>query len=205
MALRHPRLRPGSSRLLPHEARAADNLAFIRSTLERAGPFTAVSGWAQVAVGSIGLATAAVAGRIVDPDAWIATWVSAAALGVVISAVGMSRKAARLGVPLLSRPARRFALTFTTPLAAGAILTVVLYRAGLLQQLPGTWLLLFGTGVVTGGAMSVGVVPLMGVCFMVVGVAAFLLPAAWGDLMMAAGFGLLNIVFGLTIAVRHGG
>jgi hypothetical protein len=38
-------------------------------------------------------------------------------------------------------------------------------------------LLLFGTGIVTGGAFSVKIVPLMGLCFMVLGAGAKSAPA----------------------------
>jgi hypothetical protein len=185
--------------------RAADHLRFIRETMERAGVFTAVSGWGQVVVGFIGLAAAAVAARQPTPRAWLTVWLTAAALAVIVDFWAIRRKARRLGVPLVATPARRFALSFSTPLLAGACLTGVLAYWGMPGLLPGMWLLLFGTAVVTGGALSVRVVPLMGMAFMTLGLAALLSPPSWGDLYMAAGFGLLNIVFGLVIATRHGG
>jgi hypothetical protein len=91
------------------------------------------------------------------------------------------------------------------PMVAGAVLTVVFYRAGLMGSLPAMWLMLYGAGIITAGAFSVRVVPVMGMCFMVLGCAAAFSPMAWGNAWMAVGFGGLHMVFGYFIARRHGG
>jgi hypothetical protein len=91
------------------------------------------------------------------------------------------------------------------PLGAGAVLTLALERAGLVTLLPGIWLLLYGTAVVTGGAHAIRLVLVMGALFMLLGCAALSSPAAWGTAYLAAGFGALHIGFGIAIARRHGG
>ncbi|MFY9551905.1 MAG: hypothetical protein WAU32_12195, partial [Thermoanaerobaculia bacterium] len=138
-------------------------------------------------------------------EAWLAVWLAAAAAAVAIGAAAMARKARRSGTDLFSGPARRFLLTLTPPLAAGAVLTFALERSGRVDLLPGVWLLLYGTAVVTGGAMSVRPVLALGVLFMVLGAAALASPASWGTAYLAAGFGVLQIVFGALIWRRHGG
>jgi hypothetical protein len=186
-------------------ARAMDNLSFIRSTMERATAFTAVPGWGGVAMGVTALAATILTYHSPSENHWLAVWLSASALALAIGGWAMVRKAQRAGTTVFSYSGRRFVLSYVPPLAVGALLTLVLVRAGLYSALPGTWLLLYGTGVVTGGAFSVRVVPIMGLCFMLLGVLALLAPPDWGDWLMALGFGGLHLIFGLIIARRYGG
>jgi hypothetical protein len=108
-------------------------------------------------------------------------------------------------MPLLSGPGRKVAFSLSPPIFAGALLTVIFYQAGFTNYIPGLWLLLYGTGVVTGGMFSVRVVPIMGLCFMALGGIALFAPAALANWFMGAGFGGLHIIFGVVIARRYGG
>lgn len=184
---------------------AIDNIRFIRHTMENAGAFTAVPGVAQVVIGATALASAYVASRRTTEAGWIGTWLVEAVIAASISVWGIMRKARAKGFPLNSGPTRKFAVGFLAPLFAGALLTFTLFWGGMTDRLPGTWLLLFGTAVVTGGAMSIRIVPVMGLCFMVLGTLALVCPAGWGNGFMAAGFGGVLIVFGVVIARRYGG
>jgi hypothetical protein len=182
-----------------------DNLRFIRETMERSASFTHVSGLGGVAMGAIALAAAALASRAPSQGAWLATWLGAALLSFAASALMMARKSRAERVALLSGPGRRFAWSMTPSLAAGGVLTAALARAGHFGLLPGTWLLLYGASIVTGGSHSVRPVPLMGAAFMLTGLAALASPPGWGDAYMAAAFGGLHIVFGVLIWRKHGG
>ena len=182
-----------------------DNLRYIRLAMERAGSFTAVPGVGGTLMGCTALVAAAMAARQSSSLGWLAIWVAEAGLALLIGIVATAHKSARARVPLLAAPSRRFLAGFVPAMAAGALLTVVLFRAGALLFLPGTWLLLYGAGVVAGGAASVRIVPLMGLCFMAAGAAALLGPANWGNLLLAGGFGGLHILFGIVITVKHGG
>jgi hypothetical protein len=185
--------------------RAMDNLRFIREAMERASSFTAVPGWGQFAIGATALAAAWLASVQARQGSWIRVWLVEAILSLFIAGWAMSRKARAAQTPLLSSPGRKLVINFSPPMFVGALLTVVLYRAGLRDVLPGMWLPLYGTGVVTGGAFSVKPVPVMGLCFLLLGALALFCPPSWGDALMAAGFGGLHIIFGLHIARRYGG
>lgn len=185
--------------------RAQDHLRYIRSAMERAGSFTAVPGWGGVAMGVTALAAAWLASQAVTPEAWLSTWLVESVAAFLIGCAAIRIKATRSGTPLFDGSARRFAMTLAPPIAAGAIATIALARLGQFGVLPGLWLLLYGAAVVTGGATSVRVVPLLGVSLMALGAIALATPAAWGNAFLALGFGGLQIVFGLYIARRHGG
>jgi hypothetical protein len=186
-------------------ARAMDNLAFIRDTMEAAGAFTAVSGWGMVAVGTIATVAAIIASSRHSPVQSLYVWLGAAVLATITMLWAIVRKARKARMPLLSGPGRKFVLSFSPPMFVGALITIVLYRAGLPETIPGMWLLLYGTAVVAGGAFSVKIVPVMGICFMLAGTLALFTPTSWNDWIMAAAFGGLHIGFGIPIARRHGG
>ena len=196
----------------PHRAeppalhdRAIDNLRYIRETMERASAFTAVPGWGQVTVGVTALAATYLAARQPTTRGWLGVWLAEAIISLLIAGWMMDRKARKLTVPLFSGPGRKALFSLSPPMVVGALLTVVLYRAGLTSLLPGMWLLLYGTGVVTGGMFSVSIVPVMGICFMLLGAGGLFIPAAFGNWLMASGFGGLHIIFGLIIARKYGG
>jgi len=185
--------------------RAFENLRFIRETMERAASFTAVPGWGGILMGVSALLTALISSRLPSKDLWVASWLGEAVLALAIGGWAMAQKARAVQSTLLDGPGRKFALGLCPAMIAGVVLTLVLYRNALFGLMPGVWLLLYGVAVVTGGAYSVNIVPIMGVSFMVLGTAALFSPMAWANWFMAAGFGVFQIVFGVIIARRYGG
>lgn len=196
--------------------RALQDLSFIRRTMEGASSFTDVPGWGLVGTGVVALGAAFVAHRQPTAERWLAIWLVAAVLAISLGGFAMVRKMRRRvreGAQLISVPARRFLLSFWPAVFAGAVLTLALIDplvAGIDPRVvervfPGLWLLLYGVGVATAGAHSVRPVPLMGIAFIALGIVALFVPALDGDLVMALGFGVLQVGFGIVIARRHGG
>jgi hypothetical protein len=187
-----------------HE-RAMDNLRYIRETMERATAFTGISGWGEVAIGATAIVASIVAARQSAFTMWLAVWIVEGTISLLIAGWSMDRKARAAGMPLVSGPGRKAVFSLSPPIIAGGLLTIVLFRAGLTNAIPGSWLLLYGTGVITGGMFSVGIVPIMGLWFMALGAGALFAPPEFANLFMAAGFGGLHIVFGVIIARKYGG
>ena len=202
---RQHRLRHPHRSASPAPPDPAADLRFIRDTMERSASFTAVPGWGQVILGLTALAAAWLAARQPNSAAWLKIWLAEALLAAIIAIISIRQKANRRGLPLFTGPGRKVALGLFPPLIAGALLTFLLQRAGLESALTPAWLLLYGAGIITGGAYSVSIVPVMGLCFMATGAFAVIAPAAWANFFLAAGFGGLHILFGFLIARRHGG
>jgi hypothetical protein len=187
---------------------AVDNLRYIRETMERAASFTSIPGWGGFVIGLTALATTAIAEPLTartPPRLWLMTWLGEAVLASGIGAFAMLRKARRAGTLLASPAARRFFISYFAPMVVGAILTAAMVRSGSYEPLPAMWLLLYGTAFVSSGAFSIRVIPILGICFMLLGVAAAFVPLGVGNILLGAGFGGLHIVFGLIIARNYGG
>ncbi len=184
---------------------ALSNLRYIREAMERASAFTSIPGWGGVAIGLTALATAVFAHLTPDRRAWLLTWLTEAAIATGVAAVTMTRKASRAGVSFRGAAARRFFVSYFAPIVAGGFLTLFLALNAFYTALPATWLLLYGASFISSGAYSIPVVPVMGVCFMLLGIAACLVPFVIANALLGVGFGALHIVFGVVIARRYGG
>src|ERR1041384_2626209 len=152
--------------------RAMDNLRYIRETMERATPFTGISGRGEMAIGATALAACLIAAQQPTFKSWLAIWLAEGLISLLIAGWSMDRKARATHVPLFSGSGRKAVFSLAPPVIAGALLTLVMARAGIPHAIPGVWLLLYGTGVITGGMFSVRAVPAMGLCFMALGAVA---------------------------------
>lgn len=192
-------------RTVPIHDRAMDNLRYIRETMERATPFTGISGRGEMAIGATALIACVIAAQQPTFKSWLAVWFAEGLISVLIAGWSMDRKARSLHMPLFSGSGRKVVFSLAPPVIAGGVLTIVLVRAGLPTAIPGVWLLLYGTGVITGGMFSVRAVPVMGLCFMVLGAIALFTPPAFANWFMAVGFGGLHLLFGAIIVRKYGG
>src|SRR5215468_5228020 len=112
MASIHP-IRPQVEEAPALHERAMDNLRFIRETMERAGTFTAVSGWGEVIIGVTATAAALIASQQRAQAAWVATWLAEAGIAAGISVASMAIKSHSAGMPLISGPIRKLVLSFS--------------------------------------------------------------------------------------------
>lgn len=199
----NPRKRPRQPAEYDHSA--LEHLRVIRQTMERSSAFTAVPGWGIVVMGSTALVASPLAFRQKSAEGWLAAWLIEALVATTIALVMMHQKATRLSTEILSISGRRLFVGLLPALAAGGLLTIALMRSGPMGMVPGVWLVLYGVAVMQAGAFSVRTVPAMGAGFVLLGAITLPLSWFWSNIMLATGFGLLHIVFGIIIARKHGG
>ena len=185
---------------------AMDNLRYIRRDHRAGGVVHGGAGHRRHADGVDG-AGGGVAGVTAGARRrWLAVWIGEALVALLIGIVGAELKSRRAKLPLLIRARRANSSPGSLPaMLAGALLTGVLFQAGSVALLPGTWMLFTGPEWFRAGGLRCGWCPLMGACFMATGAAALLWPGVAGDTLLAAGFGGLHIIFGTVIAVKYGG
>jgi hypothetical protein len=185
--------------------RALDNLEFIRETMARSASFTAIPGYGGALMGITAFGAAIIAHNQPTIRGWLITWLVEAFLAVAIGLFAMWQKAKNAGESLSSAPARKFAYGFAPPIIAAIVLTTLLYFRSMFAFMPTVWLTLYGTAVVTGGANSVRIVPIVGWIFVALGLISVFVDSSYGNIFMALGFGVLHVVFGLVVAKRYGG
>ena len=180
------------------DSHALGTLKYIRASIDAAG-LLAVPGSAGIVMGAVGLAAATLVSLPAFSPHWFRVWLVA---GVTAAACGTGlilHQAGVRGTALYRGPVRKFLLCLCPALAAGMVLTWVLWRHGVAELIPGTWLLLYGCGVAAAGTMTVRAVSIMGALFLALGLAALLLPATLGNVLLGAGFGGLHMIFGIII------
>ncbi len=185
--------------------RAIENLRYIRETIESSKSFTAVPGYGGILMGATALPAAWFASSQTSIREWLAVWLVEAVLAGTIGLFAMWQKSKISGLSLLTGPARKLLVNSFPPIFCAILITFGLWRYSQFELMIPVWIVCYGAAVVCGGAFSVKPVPVMGWCFLVVGAISFFMPAGFGNIMMAASFGILHMAFGFIIGRRYGG
>jgi hypothetical protein len=184
---------------------AAENLRFIRDTIEASQTFTTVPGKGCIAMGIAAIIASILEGIPSLGPHWLPIWLTAAVTSCAIALFFMEQKARVQGLSLRRTVATRFFLTLAPAFAAGGILTVALTDIVSRDIVAGIWLLLYGVGIAACGLFSIPVVLIAGFAFMGLGTVALAAPAGWAPWLLGAGFGGIHLILGGLIIKDHGG
>src|SRR3984957_14434852 len=125
------------------ESRALGTLAYIRTSIESSSSMD-VPGMAGIVMGIIGILAAIVVSLPRWAPHWLGIWLFAAGGALLFGGALVARQIVERGHTRYLGPARKFLLCLFPALLAGAVLTSVLWTAGIARDIPGMWLLLYG-------------------------------------------------------------
>jgi len=202
------------------EKELQNELASIRSIMERSSKFISLSGLSGILAGVYALIGAYLAYRLIyqgptriydslSVDAYpetityliiIAVAVLAASLitGFVLS----SRQAKRKSQPIWGKISQTLMFHMATPLVTGGLLILILLSRGYYGIVTPSTLIFYGLSLVSASNFTFGDVKYLGILEIVLGLIAACLPG-YGLLFWAIGFGVLHIVYGSMMYLKY--
>jgi hypothetical protein len=177
---------------------AIATLRYIRASMEAAGS-VAIPGSAGIAMGIIGLAAAVLSMLPPLQPYWLSIWLTAAPIAAATGGSLLARSTTVASLVASGTPGRKLTLALSPCVFAGAVMTAVLWSADHTAAIPGTWLLLYGCALISASVCTKAMVGWMGVCFVVIGLAALVAPSGFQMALLGCGFGGLHILFGILI------
>mgnify|MGYP000910304928 CR=1 FL=1 len=193
-----------------------EDISHIRQVMDRTEKFGSVSGTAGIVAGTSAIVGAGI-GCIwlgIDPllnkygfsftDTWSILLLAGVMLTIsVLTAVILSiRNAKRTGESAFTATSKRLLYTMTVPLSFGGIFTLSLFSLGLFWLSLAATLLFYGLAMFSAAAFSHSEFRTLGLLCACLGIIAGWFPQ-YSLICWAAGFGLLNIIFGFIINIKH--
>jgi len=206
------------------EKEIKDELASIRSLMERSSKFISLSGLSGILAGIYALVGAAAAYYLLNNDDQrehlyvtyysldhlfnslvgrlliiaVLVFVASVATGIILT----NRKAKLKGQAIWGSTSKALLFNMATPLAAGGLLMFVFIVHGYYGIVGPSSLVFYGLALVAAGNFTFTMVKYLGLCEIAIGLIAACLPG-YGLLFWAIGFGLLHIIYGSMMYFKY--
>jgi len=195
-------------------------LAEIKSMMERSSRFLSLSGLAGVLAGIYSLIGAALTWNWVYGGAsqgsvgietsstrQVMNSVLLTAVVVLVSALATAyflslKKSKKTGSNLWSPVSKRFLLALFIPVFAGGLFSFALLHEGYFHMIAGTTLIFYGLGLINASHFTLGEIKTLGFGQLILGLAAAFHPE-FGLILWALGFGLLHVIYGSMMYYRY--
>ena len=195
------------------------DISDIRQMMERSSKFISLSGISGVFAGITALLGALYAyGYLYDPAAGVFTrslkidndivvrLLVLAGLTMIIAITGAYfftiQKAKKQSLPIWNKQAKRLLVNLAIPLFTGGIFTIILLSRGYYSVLSPSMLLFYGLALVNASPYTFGDIRKLGISEIILGLVAAVYPG-FGLFFWAAGFGLLHIVYGISMYHKY--
>jgi hypothetical protein len=201
------------------ETEQLKELKEIRSLMERSSSFLSLSGLSGISAGITGLAAGVllqiITGPYLDPEKGLTdetrnsivitnililviTLITAIALAYYFS----RRKALSKGEFVLDKSAKNLAINMLIPLITGGVFCILMLIQGIDFLIYPSMLIFFGLALVSGSKYTLNEIKWLGLCQIILGLAAVIF-YEHALIFWTAGFGLLNIIYGIVMYKRH--
>ncbi len=197
-----------------------EELAEIKSMMERSTRFLSLSGLSGILAGIYALAAASIAWYwIYFPSSnWsdgteslsfrgLLNRMLILGLGTLIAALGSAyflskKKGTATTQPFWSPASKRFLVALFLPVALGGLFCFALLHESAFELIPAAMLLFYGIGLVQSAQFTLGEIKNLGFTQLVLGLVAAFFPD-FGLLCWAMGFGIFHLIYGTLMYFRH--
>ena len=179
----------------------------IRNLMERSSRYLPLSGKAGVATGILSIFCSLIVDAYfrIHEDNLVPLCMLFGGLFLiclVIEIIMAERNAKQKGIPAWDATAKRFLINFFIPLAVGGIYAFALiYQHQLKMVLPAT-LVFYGLSLIHASRYTIEDIRYLGMAELLFGLVSSFLPE-YGLLAWSLGFGVLHILYGIIIYVKH--
>lgn len=201
--------------------RQLDDLAEIRSMMEDSTRFVSLSGLSGVGAGLVAILGAmgtywyleredlygmlSQRSYVVRMDQlWTLVGIAIVILllAIAVATFFTLRNARRKEAPIWTKASRRLAWNLAIPLIAGAIFCFELALWGVGGMVAPATLIFYGMGLLNAGKYTLGEIRYLGMSEIALGLVAALFPG-FGLIFWMIGFGVLHILYGIVMYLRH--
>ncbi|MEM7657542.1 MAG: TMEM128 family protein [Bacteroidota bacterium] len=201
--------------------RQLEDLAEIRSLMEESSRFMSLSGLSGVGAGLVAIVGAVGTYLYLDREdiygmlskrsyvvrmdqLWTLVGIAILilVLAIAVATFFTLRNARRKEAQLWTKASRRLAWNLAIPLIAGAIFCVELALWGVGGMVAPATLIFYGMGLLNAGKYTLGEIRYLGMSQIGVGLVAAWFPG-YGLICWMIGFGVLHILYGIVMYLRH--
>lgn len=196
-----------------------DDLASIRSLMERSSKFISLSGLSGVLAGVYALIGAIAAYCIMDHpslnynDVTVLQFIHGApylamiAIAVLVASILTSallsyQKAKRNGQPIWGNTSKALLFHMTVPLLTGGLLILIFLYRGYFGIVAPAMLVFYGLALIGASNFTFTDIKYLGLCEIGLGLIAAFMPG-YGLAFWAIGFGILHIVYGSVMHLKY--
>ena len=198
-----------------------DDLKDIKDLMNRSSKFISLSGWSGIVIGIIAIIAAYLGSKIVgakgfllknnnyDPqlifDLRVELFSIVAATLIISLIVGIIftvNKSKRLGEKIWTKQSQILLTNLAIPLVVGGIVCLLFYLKAEYGVIAPLTLIFYGLALINASKYTLGEIRSLGILNCILGIIGLYF-IGYGLLLWAIGFGVLHIIYGVMMKIKH--